>query len=83
MVGPSKGRSATKVPTPYRVAVSVAGDVLESQCECSYEGGPVCKHAVAAVEALRFPRPAVVHVAGSQKRRADVRAGSRAARDGS
>jgi len=55
-------------PTPYRVAVSANGDGLSSQCECPYEGGPVCKHAVAALEALRFPRPAVVHVAGSQKR---------------
>jgi len=55
-------------PTPYRVAVSVEEGSLGSQCECPFEGGPVCKHAVAAIEALRFPRPPVVHVAGSQRR---------------
>jgi len=55
-------------PTPYKVSVAASGSGLESRCECPYEGGPVCKHAVAAVEALRFPRPALVHVAGSQKR---------------
>jgi superfamily II DNA or RNA helicase len=56
-------------PTPYRVAVSLATDgALVSSCECPFEGGPVCKHAVAALEALRFPRPAVLHVVGSQKR---------------
>ena len=63
-----EGKVRDHGPTPYRVAVHVDGGGLESHCECPYEGGPVCKHAVAALEALRFPRPAVVHVAGSQKR---------------
>jgi len=63
-----EGKVRDQGPTPYRVAVSVGDGELESRCECPYEGGPVCKHAVAALEALRFPRPAVVHVAGSQKR---------------
>jgi len=63
-----EGKVRDQGPTPYRVAVSVDDGALESRCECPYEGGPVCKHAVAALEALRFPRPAVVHVAGSQKR---------------
>jgi len=63
-----EGKVRDQGPTPYRVAVSANGDGLTSQCECPYEGGPVCKHAVAILEALRFPRPAVVHVAGSQKR---------------
>src|SRR5258706_4106270 len=63
-----EGKVRDQGPTPYRVAVFVDGGGLESRCECPYEGGPVCKHAVAALEALRFPRPAVVHVAGSQKR---------------
>ena len=63
-----EGKVRDQGPTPYRVSVSVDGDGLESRCECPYEVGPVCKHAVAALEALRFPRPAVVHVAGSQKR---------------
>jgi superfamily II DNA or RNA helicase len=63
-----EGKVRDQGPTPYRVAVSVDGHGLESRCECPYEGGPVCKHAVAILEALRFPRPAVIHVAGSQKR---------------
>jgi superfamily II DNA or RNA helicase len=63
-----EGKVRDQGPTPYRVAVSVDDGALLSQCECPYEGGPVCKHAVAAVEALRFPRPAVVDVVGSQKR---------------
>ncbi|HJQ97859.1 MAG TPA: SNF2-related protein [Candidatus Polarisedimenticolaceae bacterium] len=56
-------------PMPYRVRVelSEAGE-LSSRCECPFEGGPACKHAIAMLEALRFPRPAVLHVAGSQKR---------------
>ncbi len=63
-----EGRVRDQGPIPYRVAVSVDGNGLESRCECPYEGGPVCKHAVAALEVLRFPRPAVLQVAGSQKR---------------
>ncbi len=63
-----EGRVRDQGPIPYRVAVSLNGRGLESRCECPYVGGPVCKHAVATLEALRFPRPAVVHVAGSQKR---------------
>jgi len=63
-----EGKVRDQGPTPYRVAVSVGDGALEARCECPYEGGPVCKHAVATLEALRFPRPAVVHVAGSQKR---------------
>ena len=55
-------------PTPYKVGVAVLDGGLSSRCECPYQGGPVCKHAVAAIEALRFPRPAVMQVAGSQKR---------------
>ena len=56
-------------PTPYRVSVDIddAGGLC-ARCECPFEGGPVCKHAVATLEALRFPRPAVGLVAGSQKR---------------
>jgi superfamily II DNA or RNA helicase len=63
-----EGKVRDQGPIPYRVAVFVDDGELDSRCECPYESGPVCKHAVAAVEALRFPRPAVVHVAGSQKR---------------
>jgi superfamily II DNA or RNA helicase len=56
-------------PMPYRVRVEIGLDgELVSQCECPFEGGPACKHAIAMLEALRFPRPPVLHVAGSQKR---------------
>lgn len=51
-----EGKVRDHGPTPYRVAVSVDAGALSSRCECPYEDGPVCKHAVAAVEALRFPR---------------------------
>ena len=63
-----EGKVRDQGPTPYKVSVSVSGAALEAHCECAYEGGPVCKHAVATIESLRFPRPALVHVAGSQKR---------------
>ncbi|MBZ5637703.1 MAG: SWIM zinc finger family protein [Acidobacteriia bacterium] len=43
-------------PTPYRVEVAATGGLLVSRCNCPFDWGPVCKHAVAAVEALRFPR---------------------------
>jgi len=56
-------------PIPYRVRVELNdGGDLSSRCECPFEGGPACKHAIAMLESLRFPRPAVLHVAGSQKR---------------
>jgi superfamily II DNA or RNA helicase len=63
-----EGKVRDQGPIPYRVTVAVESGELVSRCECPYEGGPVCKHAVATLEALRFPRPAVMHVAGSQKR---------------
>jgi len=43
-------------PMPYHVEVAAAGGLLVSRCTCPFDWGPVCKHAVAAVEALRFPR---------------------------
>jgi superfamily II DNA or RNA helicase len=47
-------------PTPYEVAVRVREDGrLAAQCACDGETDRLCKHAVAAVEALRFPLPAV------------------------
>jgi superfamily II DNA or RNA helicase len=46
-------------PVPYRVEVAAHGELLVSRCTCPFDVGPACKHAVAAVEALRFPRPAL------------------------
>ena len=63
-----EGRVRDQGPTPYRVTVAIADGGVDARCECPYEEGPVCKHAVATVEALRFPRPALIQVAGSQRR---------------
>src|SRR5262245_3807677 len=46
--------------TPYRVEVRAQDGFLASRCTCLFDWSPVCKHAVAAVEALRFPRAPVV-----------------------
>lgn len=53
-------------PHPYTVAIHAIDDGYAASCTCSWEEGPVCKHAVAAVEALRFPRPDVAHVPGGR-----------------
>jgi superfamily II DNA or RNA helicase len=64
-------------PSPYRVQVVSAGGLLIGNCSCPFDWGPVCKHAVAAVEALRFPRP----VAGGKSKHARTpRRGGRTAR---
>ena len=44
-------------PLPYRVEVRVASSDLESRCTCAGAGLSPCKHAVAALETLRFPLP--------------------------
>jgi len=46
-------------PTPYWTRVWVEGDQMISRCTCARESRPACKHAVAALEALRFPLSAV------------------------
>jgi superfamily II DNA or RNA helicase len=60
-------------PTPHLVEVAVHGGLLVSRCTCPFDVGPACKHAVAAVEALRFPRPALSR--GRNPRRMPRRAG--------
>ena len=42
-------------PLPYRVAVEVRASNLAARCTCSREAPGPCRHAVAAIEALRFP----------------------------
>ena len=54
-------------PAPYVVEVEVVGGLLASRCTCPFDWGPVCKHAVAAVEALRFPRIAPPILAGGKR----------------
>jgi superfamily II DNA or RNA helicase len=46
-------------PNPHAVSVRVHDGTLVGQCSCAQDDDRPCKHAVAAVEALRFPRPAV------------------------
>ena len=46
--------------TPYRVEVRAGDGLLAARCTCLFDWSPVCKHAVAAVEALRFPRAPLV-----------------------
>jgi superfamily II DNA or RNA helicase len=43
-------------PLPYRVEIRTDDGQLESRCTCARDGRRACKHAVAAMEALRFPR---------------------------
>jgi superfamily II DNA or RNA helicase len=54
------GRVRDSGRSPCEVEVLAAGGLLASRCTCPYEAGPACPHAVAVVEALRFPRPAVL-----------------------
>ena len=47
-------------PLPYRVEVAIRESVLATRCTCS-EGTTACRHAVAALEALRFPLTSLPH----------------------
>ena len=40
---------------PYKVTVRFLGGELHSECTCPDGARPACKHAVAAIETLRFP----------------------------
>lgn len=42
-------------PTPFRTRVWIEGERMVSRCTCPRESRPACKHAVAALETLRFP----------------------------
>jgi superfamily II DNA or RNA helicase len=42
-------------PLPYRVSVTKNDGQVASRCTCSREAPGPCRHAVAALEALRFP----------------------------
>ncbi len=65
-------------PAPYRVEVAAREGFLASRCTCLVDWSPVCKHAVAAVEALRFPRAPVV-ATGGPGRHASASTGTAAA----
>ena len=57
-------------PLPYRVEVRVEDGSLSCRCTCAREMKPGCKHAVAALEALRFPLGALPRDGGLPRRRA-------------
>ena len=57
--------------SPYRVKVVVEDGSLACRCTCAHESP--CKHAVAAIEALRFPRPDLK--SGAERARSARRAG--------
>ncbi|MBD3868872.1 MAG: DEAD/DEAH box helicase family protein [Acidobacteria bacterium] len=40
---------------PHAVEIAIRNGVVEHLCTCSQEDGQACRHAVAALEALRFP----------------------------
>lgn len=51
----------------HRVRVEVSDGSLASRCTCAHVDDSPCKHAVAAVEALRFPRPEIKQVIGQAR----------------
>ena len=56
-------------PLPYSVEVRTSADSISSHCTCSREAPGPCRHAVAALETLRFPAPAAGASVGVRKRR--------------
>jgi superfamily II DNA or RNA helicase len=56
-------------PVPHTVEVVVTRDGLRSVCSCSRREGAACRHAVAALEALRFPLPTPEEQDAQAKRR--------------
>ena len=54
---------------PYRTYISIDDGGLNCNCTCGQEDRLACKHAVAALEALRFPLPKLATPAGQQGQR--------------
>jgi superfamily II DNA or RNA helicase len=54
---------------PYRVEVGVNDGSLAGRCTCEDEAHNLCKHAVAALEVLRFPLPSVDESSASARRK--------------
>ena len=55
-------------PLPYQVQVRVDDGRPVARCTCSREAPTPCRHAVAALEALRFPLPSAAGGARSDRR---------------
>jgi superfamily II DNA or RNA helicase len=62
-------------PLPYQVHIQTSQAGLLSSCTCAKETLPACKHAVAALEALRFPLSALPRDLPGRKRRPAGRPG--------
>jgi hypothetical protein len=57
----------------YTVSVSLSpsGEILESECDCPYDFGPICKHQVAVFHELRESNPEKIKQK-SLKKKADL-----------
>ena len=55
-------------PLPYRTQVTADAEGLSTSCTCSRAGAGPCRHAVAAVETLRFPRSEPRRTGGRRNR---------------
>ncbi len=63
-------------PVPYEVTVHCFGGELDSECTCPDGARPACKHAVAALETLRFPLREAPKIGEGRTRRGGRRANS-------
>ena len=54
---------------PHAVEIAVRSGVVKHVCTCSQEDGQACRHAVAALEALRFPMTAATEDDARGRRR--------------
>jgi len=61
---------------PYEVTVRCFGGALDSECTCPDGARAACKHAVAAIETLRFPLREAPKTAEGRARRGGRRANS-------
>jgi hypothetical protein len=50
------------------VFLSPSGDILESECDCPYDAGPICKHQVAVFHELRENSPEKIKQESLQRR---------------
>ncbi len=62
-------------PLPYHVVVRAAEPRPAARCSCSPESSAPCRHAVAVIEAFRFPSPPAAR-GGGPRRRGRARGGA-------
>lgn len=63
-------------PVPHEVTVHCFRGELDSECTCPDGARPACKHAVAALETLRFPLREIPKIGEGRARRSARRANS-------